>query len=82
MESKLPVVCVGGIIVHDILDINFVCADSKDSYLTRKYMANIQHTYIYMHPYAHTHIIAYRGFQVACQNEKCQVQNPLTLNFC
>jgi len=21
----------------------------------------------------------YRGFQVACQNEKCQVQNPLTL---
>jgi len=21
----------------------------------------------------------YRGFQVACQNDKCQVQNPLTL---
>jgi len=23
--------------------------------------------------------VDYRGFQVACQNERCQVQSPLTL---
>ena len=44
---------------------------------TAVHVCSIVNTHLYS---VDIHVCVYRGFQVSCQNEKCQVQSPL--NFC